>query len=140
MKADPCSYNTCLNGGTCVSILTNSTTFKCLCKSPYQGPTCNNLITPVGNNPCSSNPCNIYQTCTPTNNGLNNSTNYNNYTCTCPPMYTGLLCDTKIRACSTQPCQNNAICIDNLAYGNYSCQCPPGLNGTNCQFQINVLL
>ena len=126
LQADPCSYNTCSNNGTCVSILTTNT-FKCLCTSSYQGTTCNNLIIPIANNPCSSNPCNIYQTCT---------SNGNNYSCSCPPMFTGSLCETKIRACNNSPCQNNAICIDNLAYGNYSCICPAGLKGTNCELQM----
>ncbi|XP_041479272.1 sushi, von Willebrand factor type A, EGF and pentraxin domain-containing protein 1-like [Lytechinus variegatus] len=46
----------------------------------------------------------------------------------------GDLCQD-INECNSQPCQNNATCMDKLE--SYSCLCAPGFSGDNCEVNID---
>ena len=55
-------------------------------------------------------------------------------TCTCPPGYSGTLCSTCIRPCSTDKSLNTSTCSCGKCYWVYSCapalDLPPGCMGT----------
>jgi hypothetical protein len=137
-----CYSNPCTNGGTCFE---NGNTFTCDCPPFWSGATCEYWVgtvtttpdpTNIPGNICPTNPCNNGGTCY-----LSGST----FTCVCPPLYTGLFCDTfqmttpfplttpgVPMTCADQPCQNGGTCV---TMGNsYSCFC--GLSsiytGKNC--------
>ncbi|KAK9411346.1 FAT4: FAT atypical cadherin 4 [Crotalus adamanteus] len=40
-----------------------------------------------------------------------------------------------MKSCSSQPCQNEAVCHNNPS--GYSCACPPGFLGPDCETDIN---
>uniref|UniRef100_A0A915IUL4 Sushi, von Willebrand factor type A, EGF and pentraxin domain-containing protein 1 n=1 Tax=Romanomermis culicivorax TaxID=13658 RepID=A0A915IUL4_ROMCU len=44
-------------------------------------------------------------------------------------------CQHKVDYCSSQPCQNNATCINEGA--NYRCECKLGFDGAHCEHNIN---
>ncbi|XP_060570692.1 delta-like protein B [Ruditapes philippinarum] len=77
-----CTENTCQNGGTCT--VTGPTTYDCECVPPFSGTNCEIVIGP---NPCLPNPCENGGTCSSTSG---------QFTCGCPPGYTGNRCQTQI--------------------------------------------
>lgn len=46
-----------------------------------------------------------------------------------------LLTSFQLNLCSSNPCQNNGICVAIMT--SFSCQCPQGYSGALCQIQIN---
>ncbi|XP_051154479.1 agrin-like isoform X3 [Leptopilina boulardi] len=54
------------------------------------------------------------------------------YTCICPPEYTGKNCEQSLDPCMGEPCQHGATC-DILPQGGYVCKCPPGRTGEHCE-------
>jgi hypothetical protein len=71
----------------------------------------------------------------------------NFYKCICNDYFTGESCDTDTRACSSNPCLNNGICVDiqnkskSLTNWEYKCNCTIGIfGGENCQNEINLCL
>ncbi|KAL4239474.1 hypothetical protein ACF0H5_000289 [Mactra antiquata] len=77
--------------------------------------------------PCDVNSC-VNGSCVDSDDGLS-------YTCNCEDGYTGSLCQHNIDECSSNPCQNGGICLDEIA--GYSCNCLIGYNGTNCENDID---
>ena len=57
------------------------------------------------------------------------------FTCYCVPGYTGTYCQIDINECLSQPCSNNATCIDRI--NTYECRCPNGFTGDHCEININ---
>lgn len=53
-----------------------------------------------------------------------------NYTCTCPPLYTGHDCDVKVDHCALDPCSGHGSCSSD-EHG-FTCQCDPGWIGNTC--------
>ena len=49
------------------------------------------------------------------------------YYCTCEPGWTGPECSIDVDECSSDPCRNGGICIDQQ--NSYYCQCLPGYTG-----------
>uniref|UniRef100_A0A0M3JEE7 EGF-like domain protein n=1 Tax=Anisakis simplex TaxID=6269 RepID=A0A0M3JEE7_ANISI len=60
----------------------------------------------------------------------------NNYKCHCPEGFSGTLCQDRMNACLTKPCQNGGRCID-LQGGGYLCKCPHHYRGKNCDIEID---
>ncbi|XP_053374815.1 uncharacterized protein LOC128547113 [Mercenaria mercenaria] len=54
-----------------------------------------------------------------------------NPTCHCLAGYTGLVCETDIDDCSTNPCKNEATCVDKV--NSYTCYCVTGYTGRDCE-------
>lgn len=74
-------------------------------------------------NPCVSNPC---------INGLCQSTNSYDYSCTCEYGYVGRNCENVLKQCELLvPCRNGGTCTD--LQGTYKCDCLLGYNGQNCE-------
>lgn len=81
----PCASNPCQNGGTCVPAELGLA-FSCNCPPGTSRPYCT-----ISTDPCSRFPCQNGGTCV--------TLNGNRYQCSCPPKYTGLSCQTEVRAC-----------------------------------------
>ena len=72
----------------------------------------------------------------------------NKFTCVCEGFYTGAACQTDLRACSSNPCMNNATCVDvysnstsnnsSLGSWTFSCECQKSYEGVFCQNKINI--
>lgn len=61
---------------------------------------------------------------------------FNSFTCTCLPGYTGPTCGLSINYCASFPCYTGT-CVNNATFGTYSCTCPVGFSGVNCQNAVN---
>ncbi|XP_015780130.1 PREDICTED: von Willebrand factor D and EGF domain-containing protein-like, partial [Acropora digitifera] len=77
--------------------------------------------------PC---PCNNSGQCVP-----QEPRGQRNYSCQCPPGYTGQYCGTEIDECKSYPCLRGR-CTDLL--NNYSCSCYPGFEGRNCDVDKDI--
>jgi hypothetical protein len=84
-RSSPCSYNPCLNNGTCLeSVQTNNGTqlnYTCQCSSFFYGPQCENRVDLCANNSCVANQgfCKIAN---------------NTASCQCFQSYSGVNCET----------------------------------------------
>ena len=96
-------------------------------------------------NECLSAPCHNGGTCVD---------NHSSFYCLCQPDYSGLLCEQELNKCNvfvylkktpglkkknflsflgdSDPCQNNATCIDDSISG-LKCHCIPGYSGQFCE-------
>uniref|UniRef100_A0A6Q2X3N3 Slit homolog 3 (Drosophila) n=1 Tax=Esox lucius TaxID=8010 RepID=A0A6Q2X3N3_ESOLU len=162
-KCAPCLTGPCLNNGTCSSDVSGS--YHCTCPFGYKGQNCEIAINACISFPCvNGGTCHLipgqegHCACVPGYEGLqcevnpddcedndceNNSTcvdGINNYTCICPPNYTGDLCEEVVDPCiqGFDPCQHDSKCIP-LTKG-YRCECLPGYVGQHCEQDYNDCL
>ncbi|XP_060751945.1 protocadherin Fat 3 [Tachysurus vachellii] len=57
------------------------------------------------------------------------------FSCSCPPQYTGMFCETEVSSCVPTPCRNRGEC---KAVGNtFLCGCPKGFTGLICEEDVN---
>ena len=66
--------------------------------------------------PCSNNLCVNGGTC---------SSSGGQFTCTCPPEYTGQVCNVTVNPCDSNPCENGGICSPGIGLA-YTCSCSAG--------------
>lgn len=118
---NPCTSSTCINGGTCHPLKSNSDLYTCQCPPGYNGTNCELDI-----NECDQKNICAHGIC------VNHP---GTYKCYCEPGYTGLLCDLDIDECLSQPCQNSARCLNKV--NDYECRCAPGFDGKNCSNDID---
>ncbi|XP_013412192.1 protein crumbs [Lingula anatina] len=81
-------------------------------------------------NDCWSQPCQNAGVC---------QDGFKNYTCVCPPPYSGRNCETDLGAsgCQTGLCKNGATCVDVTGQTRlYECRCVPGYTGTHCENEV----
>ncbi|TSX58272.1 Protocadherin Fat 3 [Bagarius yarrelli] len=78
-------------------------------------------------NPCLGVLCQNGATCNSLPSGA--------FSCSCPPQYTGLLCETEVSSCVPSPCRNRGEC---KAVGRtFFCGCPKGFTGAICDEDVN---
>ncbi|KAJ0051028.1 hypothetical protein NL108_012277 [Boleophthalmus pectinirostris] len=114
---DPCVSEPCTNGGTCISD-EQTGGFSCACAFGFHGAFCE-----VNIDDCEDHGCENGATCV---DGVGN------YTCLCPPNYTGLLCEEEEDVCAPgrNPCLHQSTCIS--APSGPRCVCAPGWVGPDC--------
>ena len=95
-----CANNPCQNNGQCLNTFG---TYACVCPIGFAGKDCSTAVT----DPCQYNTCDDEGSaaCRPTENDFG-------YTCECKPSYGGINCNTLIPPCLSNPCQNNATCVE----------------------------
>lgn len=60
------------------------------------------------------------------------------YECLCFPGYTGRYCDKEVNYCLSQPCLNNATCINSPETNSFKCDCKRDYKGNYCQTKIDA--
>uniref|UniRef100_A0A3B4YIP9 Slit guidance ligand 1 n=1 Tax=Seriola lalandi dorsalis TaxID=1841481 RepID=A0A3B4YIP9_SERLL len=119
---DACVSNPCTNGGSCLSD-EQTRGFSCACAFGFHGTFCE-----VNVDDCQDHGCENGATCV---DGVGN------YTCLCPPKYTGLFCEEEEGVCSPgrNPCQHQSTCISSPT--GPRCVCIPGWVGPECSIDYN---
>ncbi|XP_060905245.1 slit homolog 1b [Labrus mixtus] len=119
---DACVSNPCTNGGLCLSD-EQTRGFSCACTFGFHGTFCE-----VNVDDCEDHGCENGATCV---DGVGN------YTCLCPPNYTGLLCEEEEDVCAPgrNPCQHQSTCISTPT--GPRCVCIPGWVGPDCSIDYN---
>uniref|UniRef100_A0A8C2KM06 Neurogenic locus notch homolog protein 1 n=1 Tax=Cyprinus carpio TaxID=7962 RepID=A0A8C2KM06_CYPCA len=156
------SPNACQNGGTCHNTIGG---FHCVCVNGWTGDDCSENIDDCASAACSQGAtchdrvasffcecphgrtgllCHLDDACisNPCQKGSNCDTNpvSGKAICTCPPGYTGSACprcEMDVNECKSNPCQNDATCLDQI--GGFHCICMPGMRfaGAHCELDIN---
>lgn len=114
----------CSGRGQCVTKL-SEVTFFCDCEDGHVGLFCEEF------DACHNIQCLRNGTCLDIKEG----NNLRNFTCDCPPGYTGDLCQTQIDHCLSEPCENGATCMTRGT--GFSCLCPEGFTGPTCDQTID---
>ena len=57
------------------------------------------------------------------------------FRCDCAVGFSGSRCEININECASNPCLNEATCLDEI--GGYRCICMPGYTGTQCETDID---
>ncbi|XP_034392503.1 slit homolog 1b [Cyclopterus lumpus] len=114
---DACVSNPCTNEGICISD-EQTRGFSCACAFGFHGTFCE-----VNVDDCQDHGCENGATCVD---------DVGNYTCLCPPNYTGLLCEEEEGSCSPgrNPCQHQSTCVSTPTGSR--CVCIPGWVGPDC--------
>ena len=60
------------------------------------------------------------------------------FVCLCDAFFDGATCQRDLKPCSSNPCLNNALCIEDLIKFSYQCNCSDQFEGTNCQTKKDI--
>ncbi|XP_062376385.1 protein eyes shut homolog [Sardina pilchardus] len=122
-EVNECASQPCKNNGTCTDLLNG---YRCTCARGWTGSDCSDDI-----NECDSAPCLNGARCV-------QSELPGEFSCTCPPFFSGPLCRTPFDPCDPQhdPCRHNATCRPRPD-GAASCDCLAGFEGTHCEIDTN---
>ncbi|CAF0982934.1 unnamed protein product [Brachionus calyciflorus] len=72
-------------------------------------------------------------------NGICKATHDLKFYCDCFDNYVGLSCQIDIRPCSSNPCRNNGICLNDLENKTYFCDCFNDIfYGRNCELKKDI--
>ncbi|XP_004479076.1 protein delta homolog 1 [Dasypus novemcinctus] len=115
--------NDCLPDPECVNGICYDEPGQCVCDDGWDGKFCD-----IDTRACISGPC--------ANNGTCVNIEKGHYTCSCPPGYSGRVCEKKIGPCvvNGSPCQHGGTCVDDEGRASHaSCLCPPGYSGNFCE-------
>nr|XP_015218369.1 PREDICTED: protein eyes shut homolog [Lepisosteus oculatus] len=120
-NVDDCWSRPCLNGGSCIDLINK---YQCLCPFGFEGEDCS-----VDLDLCGMDLCHTHtMECVETDNGQNVS-------CLCDKGFIGHFCEINVNECDSEPCQNGAVCLDDVS--RYFCFCPEGFEGLNCEINFN---
>ena len=103
INIDDCKLHSCLNGGSCVD---GNGTFTCVCDNFFTGMYCETELNCYLENLCNNGTCVDLDT---------------GYVCFCKLGFTGYHCEIDINYCDSDPCLNDAICIDEEV--GFHCEC-----------------
>ncbi|XP_065815558.1 protein eyes shut homolog [Labrus bergylta] len=122
-EIDECLSQPCKNNGTCTDLLNG---YKCLCSPGWTAVDCAEDV-----NECDSGPCLNGARC-------QESDVPGEFSCTCPPFFTGPLCNQPYDPCDPlhNPCLNNSTCLTR-SNGTAFCRCPAGFEGSWCEIDTN---
>ncbi|XP_058507232.1 protein eyes shut homolog [Solea solea] len=163
-EIDECLSQPCKNNATCTDLLNS---YKCLCSRGWTGVDCTEDVNECDSAPClngaqcqeSDMPGGFSCTCPPFFSGplcsqpydpcdllhnpcLHNSTCLTRFngtaSCRCPAGFEGSWCEIDTNECSSNPCQNQGDCVDQV--NSYSCDCKLGFSGLHCDEDINECL
>lgn len=118
-----CTMNSCLNGGTCLTIAANTQICRCSCG--YTGPDCGQQLSF-----CTGQPCLNGGNCTSAPSACS-------FRCDCPYGFQGPRCETVLDPCMSNPCANG-YCSRQLNQYSYTCLCNPGYTGLSCELMVNL--
>lgn len=131
-----CFSNPCLNNGTC---LDGPNGYACMCMPGYSGQytfncstrklslarnrTIDFYSTVVAGERCELDVavCNATAEARCSNGGICQEGPGMAFSCTCPPGWTGMLCDEPVNECESSPCQHGGVCVD--LHAGYACAC-----------------
>ncbi|XP_072035205.1 uncharacterized protein [Amphiura filiformis] len=118
---NPCDATPCLQGGTCVPVMTADQGYECTCPGGFTGHNCERFI-----DVCLPNPC--------INGNCLRSQDRSDFLCFCVEGYTGRLCDIPAapNPCESQPCIRGT-CIETDT--SYRCLCPQPYTGPRCEME-----
>ncbi|XP_049328582.1 protein eyes shut homolog isoform X2 [Astyanax mexicanus] len=122
-QTDECKSNPCKNNATCTDL---PNAYRCECARGWAGPDCGD-----DEQECASSPCYNGAQCV-------ESDVPGEFSCTCPPFFTGPLCRTSYDPCDlySDPCLHNSTCSPRPD-GSAECACPAGFQGSRCEIDTN---
>uniref|UniRef100_A0A3B4YZ18 Slit guidance ligand 1 n=1 Tax=Seriola lalandi dorsalis TaxID=1841481 RepID=A0A3B4YZ18_SERLL len=154
-KCSPCMSSPCQNQGVCQ--VHHTQPFTCTCKAGFTGKHCETPVDACVSNPCTNGGSCLSDDCACAfgfhgtfcevnvddcqdhgcENGATCVDGVGNYTCLCPPKYTGLFCEEEEGVCSPgrNPCQHQSTCISSPT--GPRCVCIPGWVGPECSIDYN---
>ena len=130
--------------------------YRCVCVAGYSSGDCE-----VDTDECASAPCTNGGTCLESSMVAENSDWRNlisprfnlitvffaadqldSFHCLCTRGWTGDRCQEDVDECASNPCINNAVCMDSIdsasiSINDYECTCPDGWEGQNCESDVN---
>ncbi|XP_071493021.1 uncharacterized protein [Diadema antillarum] len=138
-NVDDCIGNLCQFGSQCEDGIDS---YVCLCLPGYTGQYCNVTIVSCEQDPClNMGTCqDVAATTPPTASGPIQNSNPDNrrFRCQCAEGWEGVFCEVETDECASNPCTNDATCIDDFA--GYTCRCHPGFTGVWCERDIDECL
>nr|XP_055025772.1 protein eyes shut homolog [Misgurnus anguillicaudatus] len=122
-ESDECSSKPCKNNGTCTDLLN---AYRCRCPRGWSGVDCGEDIKECASSPC-LNGAHCLESDIP-----------GEFSCTCPPFFTGSLCEHRYDPCDPHrnPCQHDSACRGR-SDGTVLCVCPAGFEGTRCEIDTD---
>uniref|UniRef100_A0A8B9R982 Notch receptor 3 n=1 Tax=Astyanax mexicanus TaxID=7994 RepID=A0A8B9R982_ASTMX len=115
----------CKNGGACSGAGSSPLGYICTCQLGYTGTNCERSMS------CRELSCYNGGSCTVTSRGAR---------CSCQQGFAGPQCQHRSnQSCSSKPCRNNGICIEEANFPFFSCQCMEGWKGKRCEQESRML-
>jgi hypothetical protein len=130
-KIEPCPEDACEPNGECISDFDGG--YYCKCADGSEGLDCKQsildpcLLSDESNVDQKRSPCGDFGVCEVTNSSTLG------FKCICLDSYTGMLCDSKIQVCLSDPCVNGE-CKETNTF-DFECVCTPGYAGKKCDIR-----
>ncbi|CAL8126422.1 unnamed protein product [Orchesella dallaii] len=114
----------CENNGRCIPSPTNPSLTICDCEGTgFRGKLCKNDICDENPGICVNGKC------------FDIPDTELGFECYCKPGFSGDRCDFNFDECLSNPCENNATCVDDV--NTFRCMCQDGYDGTKCENDID---